>query len=99
MTNDGFPPLDTLTPRKAKLEHKALAAEIAAADLAYFQEDRPVLDDAVYDAKKRRLLALEEAFPELKSAASVQVGAKPAVPLRQDPPSRADAVARQCLCR
>lgn len=78
MTDDGFPPLDTLTPRKAKLEHKALAAEIAAADLAYFQEDRPVLDDAVYDARKRRLLALEEAFPELTSAASVQVGAKPA---------------------
>ncbi|KQU52154.1 aromatic ring-opening dioxygenase LigA [Bosea sp. Leaf344] len=78
MTDDGFPPLDQLTPRKAKLEHKALAAEIAAADLAYFQEDRPILEDAVYDARKRRLLALEEAFPALRSAASVQVGARPA---------------------
>ncbi|MFN3670579.1 MAG: NAD-dependent DNA ligase LigA [Bosea sp. (in: a-proteobacteria)] len=78
MTDAAFPPLDTLTPRKAKLEHKALAADVAAADLAYFQEDRPILEDAVYDAKKRRLLALEEAFPALKSAASAQVGARPA---------------------
>jgi len=72
-------PVETLTPRKAKLEHKALAAEIVAADRAYFQDDQPILDDASYDARRRRLVALEEAFPELKGAEALsdKVGAKP----------------------
>ncbi|SEG07707.1 NAD-dependent DNA ligase LigA [Bosea lathyri] len=72
-------PVESLTPRKAKLEHKALAAEIAAADRAYFQDDQPILDDASYDARRRRLVALEEAFPELKGAEALsdKVGAKP----------------------
>jgi DNA ligase (NAD+) len=72
-------PVETLTPRKAKLEHKALAAEIAAADRAYFQDDQPILDDAGYDARRRRLVALEGAFPELKGAEALsdKVGAKP----------------------
>ena len=72
-------PIDTLTQRQARAEHKALAAEIAAADRAYYQDDAPVLDDATYDAKRRRLVAIEEAFPVLKRAGSVteKVGAKP----------------------
>jgi DNA ligase (NAD+) len=72
-------PVETLTQRHAKAEHKALAAEIAAADLAYHQNDAPVLDDATYDAKRRRLVAIEEAFPGLKPADAVsdKVGAKP----------------------
>lgn len=73
-------PVAELTPRKAKLEHKRLAAEVQAANDAYFQEDQPIMDDAAYDAKRRRLVALEEAFPELKEASGVsgKVGAKPA---------------------
>jgi DNA ligase (NAD+) len=72
-------PVETLTQRQAKAEHKALAAEVAAADLAYHQDDAPVLDDAAYDAKRRRLVAIEEAFPGLKptDAVSDKVGAKP----------------------
>ncbi|SFI28857.1 DNA ligase (NAD+) [Bosea sp. OK403] len=72
-------PVAELTQRQARAEHKLLAAEIAAADSAYFQDDQPILDDASYDAKRRRLVALEEAFPILKDAASVsdKVGAKP----------------------
>ncbi|MBN9456095.1 MAG: NAD-dependent DNA ligase LigA [Bosea sp.] len=72
-------PVADLTPRRAKLEHKRLAAEVQAANDAYFQEDQPIMDDASYDAKRRRLVALEAAFPELKEAGGVSgtVGARP----------------------
>ena len=72
-------PLSELTSRQARAEHKTLAQEIAAADTAYHGEDAPIMDDAVYDQKRRRLVAIEEAFPQLKKAGSVseQVGAKP----------------------
>jgi DNA ligase (NAD+) len=72
-------PVETLTQRQARAEHKVLAAEIAAADRAYYQDDAPVLDDATYDARRRRLVAIEEAFPVLKRAGSVteKVGARP----------------------
>ncbi|RYE33923.1 MAG: NAD-dependent DNA ligase LigA [Hyphomicrobiales bacterium] len=72
-------PIAELTPRKAKAEHKLLAAAVQAANDAYFQDDQPILDDATYDAKRRRLVALEEAFPALKQAEGVsgKVGAKP----------------------
>jgi len=72
-------PIAALTPRKAKAEHKQLAAQVQAANDAYFQDDQPIMDDAAYDAKRQRLVALEEAFPELKEASGVsgKVGAKP----------------------
>lgn len=72
-------PLDQLSLRAMRAEHKALMAEIEAADTAYFQNDAPILDDADYDARKRRLLAIEEIRPELKkiSGAADKVGAKP----------------------
>jgi len=72
-------PIAELTPRKAKAEHKLLATAVQAANDAYFQDDQPIMDDAAYDAKRRRLVALEEAFPALKqeSDVSAKVGAKP----------------------
>ena len=72
-------PIAELTPRKAKAEHKLLTAAVQAANDAYFQDDQPIMDDAAYDAKRRRLVALEEAFPALKqeSDVSAKVGAKP----------------------
>ncbi|CAH1674917.1 DNA ligase [Hyphomicrobiales bacterium] len=81
-TDDNAPsetPVEELTPRKAKAEHKRLASEVQTANDAYFQDDQPVMDDAAYDAKRRRLVALEEVFPELKEAGGVsgKVGAKP----------------------
>ena len=81
-TDDNAPsemPVAELTPRRAKLEHKRLAAEVQAANDAYFQDDQPIMDDAAYDAKRRRLVALEEAFPELKESGGVsgKVGARP----------------------
>ncbi|MFJ5369264.1 NAD-dependent DNA ligase LigA [Bosea sp. CER48] len=81
-TDDNAPsetPVAELTLRKARLEHKRLASEVQAANDAYFQDDQPIMDDAAYDAKRRRLVALEEVFPELKEAGGVsgKVGAKP----------------------
>jgi len=45
----------------------------------YYVEDNPVISDAEYDALMRDLIALEEKFPELKSADSPtqQVGGAP----------------------
>lgn len=72
-------PIADLTPRQAKAEHKRLAAQVEAADIAYHQNDAPTLDDASYDVLRRRLVALEEAFPELKAGSvSGKVGARPA---------------------
>ncbi|AMJ60629.1 NAD-dependent DNA ligase LigA [Bosea sp. PAMC 26642] len=79
MTEPETVPPEKPTARQARAEHKALAAEIAAANDAYFREDQPILDDATYDAKRRRLVALEEVYPALKGAEAVSeaVGAKP----------------------
>lgn len=72
-------PVEDLTAEAARAEHRLLAAEIAEADRAYFQDDAPIMDDAVYDAKRRRLNELEGAFPELKGAEALsdKVGARP----------------------
>ncbi len=79
MSETETPPIESLSARQARAEHRALAAEIAEADLAYHRDDAPILDDASYDAKRRRLEAIEAAFPALKEADAVtdKVGAKP----------------------
>ena len=43
-------PVEDLTPDEAAAELARLAALIAKADAAYYQEDAPVLTDAEYDA-------------------------------------------------
>lgn len=69
--------VESLTPFEARLEHQDLAAEIAAHDLRYHQQDAPVITDADYDQLRLRLLAIEAGFPELRSAVALSVGAKP----------------------
>jgi DNA ligase (NAD+) len=68
-----------LTPREAKRDYEALAAEIAGHDRRYYQEDAPTVSDADYDALRRRYEEIEARFPELKSTESLseKVGAKP----------------------
>jgi len=68
-----------LTPRRAKLERRRIAERIEAADIAYHQNDAPIMEDAEYDLLRRRLAEIEEVFPELKEAGSVSdsVGARP----------------------
>lgn len=72
-------PVEDLTPEAARAEHQLLAPEIAAANEAYHSDSAPIMDDATFDVKFRRLTALESAFPELKGAEALsdRVGAKP----------------------
>ncbi|KKB09991.1 NAD-dependent DNA ligase LigA [Devosia chinhatensis] len=69
-----------LTEDEARLELERLASAIAAADIAYHQNDAPEITDADYDALTRRNAAIEEAFPELvgKDSPTGKVGAAPA---------------------
>ena len=70
---------DALSPTQAKAELKRLAAEIAAHDARYYQEDAPAVSDAEYDALRARNAAIEARFPELvrTDSPSRRVGAPP----------------------
>lgn len=63
----------------AAAEHARLVEEIRAHDRRYYQDDAPSISDADYDALRRRLNALEAAFPDLVTADSPSqtVGAAP----------------------
>ncbi len=63
---------------EAKKELEFLAKEIEKADIAYYQNDEPYLDDAKYDELRHRNLALEAKFPHLirEDSPSRRVGAK-----------------------
>jgi DNA ligase (NAD+) len=71
---------DALTETQAKVELKRLAAEIAAHDKRYYQEDAPTVSDAEYDALRQRDAAIEARFPALIRADSPsrRIGAAPA---------------------
>src|SRR6185437_5246898 len=71
---------ESLSEDQARAELDRLHGVLSAADNAYFQADAPEMTDAAYDALKRRYLAIESAFPELKRADSLgdKVGAAPA---------------------
>jgi DNA ligase (NAD+) len=66
-----------LSEVQAKAELKRLAAEIAAHDKRYYQQDAPTIADAEYDALRRRNAAIEARFPELvrPDSPSQRVGA------------------------
>ena len=71
--------VEELTEAQAKAELKRLAAEIAEYDRAYYQDDKPKVSDAVYDALRRRNEAIELKFPDLvrTDSPSRKVGATP----------------------
>ncbi len=57
-------------------EHADLLKKLKEWDIAYHQNDAPIVDDATYDAARRRAIAIEEMYPELaKNGASSRVGA------------------------
>ena len=66
-----------MSREEAFLELAELAKTAARANLAYYNDDDPVISDATYDHMKRRILALELQFPNLKSEDSPtdQIGA------------------------
>ncbi|MDA0305068.1 MAG: NAD-dependent DNA ligase LigA [Proteobacteria bacterium] len=81
MSDDGaLEPVEELTPLEASAEWAALADKIAVHDKAYYQKDAPEISDADYDSLRRRLQALEAAFPELArpDSPTQKVGAAPA---------------------
>ena len=68
-----------LTEAQAKAELTRLAAEIAAHDKRYYQQDKPTVTDAAYDALRARNAAIEKRFPDLvrPDSPSRRVGAAP----------------------
>ena len=57
-------------------EHADLLKKLKEWDVAYHQNDAPVVDDATYDAVKHRALDIERQFPDLaKNGVSGRVGA------------------------
>ncbi len=75
----GARPIESLTLEEAKDEHDALVAGIKRHDALYYQEDRPEISDAEYDALRLRMEALEAHYPSLITAESPtqKVGAAP----------------------
>jgi len=73
-------PVEDLSEQQAKTEHARLAAEIAAHDRRYYQDDAPTVSDAEYDELRRRYGAIEARFPQLRTQDSLtqRVGAAPA---------------------
>ena len=70
----------TLSPAQAKAEMGLLTAALRRANTAYHTHDAPEISDAEYDSMKSRLVALEQAFPDLAAADSPTraVGGAPA---------------------
>ena len=68
--------IENLTRAQAKAELARLARVLNAANAAYHGADAPEITDAQYDALKRRNVAIEARFPDLKRAdsPSEQVG-------------------------
>lgn len=59
-----------------RTEHADLLKKLNAWDVAYHQNDAPVVDDATYDDAKTRILEIENEYPELaKNGFSTHVGA------------------------
>ncbi|MDP6485457.1 MAG: NAD-dependent DNA ligase LigA [Alphaproteobacteria bacterium] len=73
------PPVEDLTPLEAAEELKTLTRDIAAHDMAYYQQDAPLISDAEYDALRQRNAAIESKFPDLirNDSPSRRVGAEP----------------------
>jgi DNA ligase (NAD+) len=72
-------PVDLLTEKQAKAEHARLQVEISEHDRRYYQQDRPTISDAAYDALRARYDAIEARFPDLRTleSLSLKVGAAP----------------------
>ena len=77
--------VDLLTAKQAQAEHARLTAEIGGHDKRYYQDDRPSITDAEYDALRQRYNAIETRFPDLRTqdSRSVKVGAAPSAKFKK----------------
>ncbi|NJS38589.1 MAG: NAD-dependent DNA ligase LigA [Rhodobacteraceae bacterium] len=83
MSEEGMRPVTELSRTEAVAEWADLVQAVLAANQAYHRDDAPMISDADYDRMKRRLAALEAAFPDIEAAMNQQsptsmVGAAPA---------------------
>ncbi|MEH6753498.1 MAG: NAD-dependent DNA ligase LigA [Alphaproteobacteria bacterium] len=80
MSHDDTTSFESLSEAGARAAHTEMAAALHAHNEAYYQDDAPVVSDAEYDALFHRLVALEDAFPILRTEDSPtqRVGAAPA---------------------
>ena len=85
----------------ARARHAELAAAIERANRLYHEEDAPEISDAEYDQLFRELVALETAFPVLRTPDSPtqRVGGAPSRRVRRGPPLAADALALERVRR
>ena len=56
-------PVDLLTKKQAEAEHARLTQEIGKHDKRYYQQDRPAITDAEYDALRQRYNAHRGTLP------------------------------------
>ncbi len=71
--------IDSLTEKQAKAEHARLHAELTGHDKRYYQDDKPTVTDAEYDALRKRYGDIEQRFPDLRTLESLtlKVGVAP----------------------
>jgi len=72
-------PVSGLTEKQARAEYARLQADITAHDKRYYQDDKPAVSDAEYDALRKRYGEIEQRFPNLRTLESLtlKVGAAP----------------------
>ena len=65
-----------MNKEQAQQEISQLETELKTYAKAYYEDDKPIVEDYVYDQKYQQLIALEQQFPELISPDSItkQVG-------------------------
>ncbi len=75
----GLIPVEELTELEAAAELERLAKDIARHDVAYHQNDAPVISDGEYDGLRQRNGAIESRFPDLLATdgPSARIGAAP----------------------
>lgn len=56
-----------MIPDDTQIVYDNLLREIAEADIAYYEEDMPVMEDADYDGIKRQIAEIEAAYPAIIS--------------------------------
>ena len=68
----GETPIEQMTEVQAVAEWADLVPRVLDANVAYHRDDAPLQSDAEFDRMKRRLAALEAAFPAIERAMTMQ---------------------------